>query len=314
MTILRLDYILLAVLALTIYGFNTIAFSPSLGEIAPLWLSAVRFFLVSFPLVLFITRGAASLKIILGYGFFVFTLLFLLSFLATALGMPLELSSFLIQSQMFFTFLLAILLSDDRQTLWRLYGAGTALVGISIISVNLYSPAGWLELIFFVTAAALGGGGILVQRLYKRRVDVLGLVIWGSLIMWPLIFLMAMLVGDASKFFSQRDLLQGLSIAAVIYIIYPVSFFGYVGWSGLLQRYPSKKMSPALLLVPVFLLIGFIFMQQGQLLKPWAINGILLMLLGLCLHLFGANFWPKKIKKLASSAAVSSAKNDAILS
>jgi O-acetylserine/cysteine efflux transporter len=78
------------------------------------------------------------------------------------------------------------------------------------------------------------------------------------------------------------------TFAALAYIAWASTLFGYSVWNFLISRYPVNRIAPFTLLVP---LVGLTtgWLAFGETLKPIHFAGGGLLMLGLVVNLFGAN-------------------------
>ena len=144
-------------------------------------LGALRFLLAAFPAVLFIKRPQIPLRWLLAYGLTISLGQFAFLFSAMSVGMPAGLASLVLQSQALFTLLFAVLLLGERFRLANLFGLLVAAGGLLLIGSQgngLMTLAGFL--LTLCAAAMWALGNIVTRKLGK--VNLVGLVVWGSLV------------------------------------------------------------------------------------------------------------------------------------
>lgn len=291
---MRFSHFLFALLVVAIWGFNFVVIKIGLKEITPLTLCFVRFFLASIPAVFLVKKPAAPMKMIICYGLLMFAIQFALLFTGMRLGMTAGLASLLLQTQVFFTILFAVVFMGEKPSIWQICGALISFVGIAIVGLNVggnYSVPGF----FLVIAAAVswGAGNIVSKKI--GRVNMFSLVVWGSLVSWPPLLLMAVMLDGSDKIIYELQNLSWLSLGSVAYIVYLSTLFGFVGWSWLLSRYPVTTIAPFTLLVPIFGMLSS-FLVLGEDLQFWKILAALLVIFGLCINLLGTKFMLKSKK------------------
>src|SRR5690554_4221397 len=179
---------LAALVVITAWGMNFVVIKVGLDEIPPLLLGALRFTLVAFPAVFFIKRPALPWRIIILYGLTISLGQFIFLFTAMYVGMPAGLASLVLQSQAFFTVLIAALLLGEGVRRHNILGMGAAVLGLFLIQLGA-APGSMTLLGFLLTLLAAlcwATGNIVVK--HAGKVDMLGLVVWGALIP-PLPFL-----------------------------------------------------------------------------------------------------------------------------
>jgi len=125
-----------------------------------------------------------------------------------------------------------------------------------------------------------GIGNVLLKRL--GRVDMLGLMVWLSLIpLLPSLALSLALDGPAEL---PRALGRSswAGLLAVLYLGLVATTFAYALWGGLLRRYPTATVAPFALLVP-FVAALSTWLIFGERFGPVRLAGMAFVLLGLVL-------------------------------
>ena len=97
----------LALLVILVWGVNFAVIKVGVVGIPPLLLGALRFMLAAFPALLFLKPPKVPLHLYLAYGLTISVGQFAFLFSAIHVGMPSGLASLVLQSQSFFTLLLA---------------------------------------------------------------------------------------------------------------------------------------------------------------------------------------------------------------
>lgn len=288
---MRLSNILLALLVVAVWGINFVAIKVALVVLPPLMLCALRFFLVSFPAILFIKPPASPWWAVALFGLIMFALQLGLAFCGMYAGTSAGLASLIMQTHVFFTVLLAVLLLGERPTVWQLAGAMVAFVGIGLVGMNLGGEVSLPGLLLIVgSAAAWALGNLISKKLGK--IDMLALVVWGGLAAWPPLLGVSFWLEQAHW---QWRLLEDLSLAvglSVVYTTYPNTLFGFAAWSWLLSRYPAATVAPFTLLVPVFG-FGSSMLYLGEPLQIWKLQAGALVITGLAINLFGRRIYQR---------------------
>src|SRR5207237_5106412 len=124
--------LLLTLTVVAVWGYTFVPIKVALIEAPPLALATLRFLLAAVPLVFFIKRPAMPWQSVVAYGFAIGVFQFGLLFLGIKLGMPAGLSSLVIQMQVFFTIVLAVVFAGDRLQGRNLAGGTIAAMGIVI--------------------------------------------------------------------------------------------------------------------------------------------------------------------------------------
>ncbi|MGA0978189.1 MAG: EamA family transporter, partial [Burkholderiaceae bacterium] len=223
-------------------------------------------------------------RLLIGYGLTAFSMQFGFIFLAVWLGMPVGLVSLVVQSQVFFTLLLALLIHQVRPTVGQVVGVSLGASGIAWVGFDLGQS---MPLIAFgaTLLAALGWsiGNTFIKSM--GPVSALPLVIWASLVsalsLAPLSFV---LEGVAPWQRAADLLLAGDTVfwGSLLFNAIGASLLGYGGWAWLLRRHPAPVVAPFTLLVPVFGM-GSAALLLNEAISPMAWPGIILVFLGLAL-------------------------------
>ncbi len=281
----------LAFLVILVWGVNFAVIRFGVAEVPPLLLGGLRFMLAAFPALLFLRPPRLPLRLYLAYGMSISVGQFAFLFSAIHLGMPSGLASLVLQSQSFFTMILAAFWLKERWLGNQLAGLLLAAAGLVLIGSahGVSMPLGGFLLTLL--AASMWACGNIVTRTISRHgpINQLAFVVWASLVP-PLPFLAFSLLLEGPA--AMAAALSGFSLsslAAVAYLAWAATLLGYGLWTRLLTRYPVNQVAPFSLLVPVVgLLTGWLVF--GETLQPIHLMGGGLLMLGLALNLFGARF------------------------
>jgi O-acetylserine/cysteine efflux transporter len=248
--------ILLLVGVAMLWGFNFVPIRWALDAVPPFALAATRFTFAALPMVFFVRRPSAPLRLVLAYGLLIGVGQFGVLFLAISLGMSAGLASLLAQTQVFFTIGLAALLLGDRATLEQLLGALVAALGVGLLVYERVADgatASLLTLAMVVASAGFWGVANIVARHLGRhhKVDGFNLVVWSSLAApLPLAAMSFLMEGGTSPL---SDLVNAgvLAWASIAFIVVGATLWGFATWNGLLRRYTAAAVTPFALLVPI---------------------------------------------------------------
>jgi O-acetylserine/cysteine efflux transporter len=294
--------LLLAVVGL--WGFAFVPIRWALDSVPPFALAALRFLFAAVPAVLFVRRPAVPWPALAAYGGAIGIWQFGLLFLGMKLGMPAGLSSLVIQTQVFVTMALGVLWMRDRLHAHNLVGAVIAAFGIVLLGWHRTAAGATSTLIGFtlVIASAVGWavGNVMAKRMMRGRPDeMLGLVIWSSLVPPLPLFLLSYLVEDGPAVAQAVLGMSLFTLGCVLLLAYGATLFGYVSWNRLLHRYPTPLISPFGLLIPVSGLASGALLL-GERLAPLQIAGTVLVLAGLAWNVYGSRWGRERTKTGAS--------------
>ena len=277
--------LLLALLVIVVWGLNFVVIKLGLHGMPPMLLGALRFLLAAFPAILFVRRPQVPLRWLLAYGLTISLGQFACLFYAMHVGMPAGLASLVLQSQAFFTLLLAALLLGERLRASNLFGLLVAAAGLALIGLQGGQAMTLAGFALTIGAAAMWALGNIVTR-KLGKVNLVGLVVWGSLVPpLPFLALSWWLEGPAAI----ESALRGFSLDSLLvlaYLAFAATLLGYGLWSRLLSRYPASQVAPFSLLVPV-VGISSSALLLGERLGALQLLGAALVMGGLLINVWG---------------------------
>ncbi len=267
-----------------IWGLNFVVMKWGLQGLSPMLLGALRFAVASLPLLLFIRPPALPWRYLLGYGLAQGLGQFGLLFTGLQLGMTAGMASVVMQTQAFFTLLMAGPLLGERAAPRQWAGLAVALAGLLAIASAHGEGPGQMTLagfVFTLGAALMWAVSNLVSRLaaaQRRDYDPLGFIVWSSLVPILPFALLALWQDGPAQVQAQLQGLDGTGIAAVLYLALLATLLAYSLWTRLLQRHSPGQVAPWSLLVPVVGLwaAAMAFGEQPQPLQWWGTAGVLL--------------------------------------
>jgi len=292
---MRLTHLALAFLVVLVWGFNFVVMQIGLHQIPPLFLCATRFFLTSLPAIFFIPFPATSFKMVAFYGLIMFGLQFALLFMGIEVGIAPGLASLLLQSQAFFTILLAVFFLGETLNRWQVVGAIVSFCGIGLVGLHIggsMTVAGFLFLM--ASAASWGTGNVISKKI--GNVDMFALVIWGSFIAWPPLLALSLIVDGPAPIVLSLHHLSWQGVGSILYLTYLSTLFGFGSWNFLLKHYPLQIVAPLTLLVPIIAVINSVAVL-GETLEMWKIAAGILVIGGLCINLLDSRFFKKGSQK-----------------
>ncbi|CAM3869509.1 EamA family transporter [Ectopseudomonas alcaliphila] len=277
--------LLLALLVIVVWGLNFVVIKVGLHGMPPMLMGALRFMLAAFPAILFVRRPQVPLRWMLAYGMTISLGQFAFLFYAMYVGMPAGLASLVLQSQAFFTLFFAALFLGERLRGSNLFGLLVAASGLVLIGLQGGQAMTLAGFALTIAAASMWALGNVVTR-KLGKVNLVGLVVWGSLIP-PLPFLALSLWLEGPELIAQS--LRTLSLDSLLvlaYLAFGATILGYGLWSRLLSRYPASQVAPFSLLVPV-VGISSSALLLGERLGSLQMVGAALVMAGLLINVWG---------------------------
>jgi O-acetylserine/cysteine efflux transporter len=274
--------ILIAIAVAVIWGLGFIASRLALNELSPTLMTALRFTIAALP-CLFVRRPNVSWTLLIATSLSLFMLQFLAQAYGIAHGVPVGLTSVMVQSQALFTIAFAAVVFGEIPTRWQ-------IVGIAIAAVGLLMICGTVGYDFSVSAFAVlmtcpitfAVGNLLLRR--AQGVPMFELFAWLCLVSaLPLLALVPLTDGITPAWHSLMHLsLTGMISVFCIGAI--TTSFGYWLWGRLLRDYPAAQVVPFALLVP-FIGSGASAVVFGERFGPLRMTGMLTVVVGIAVML-----------------------------
>lgn len=283
---MRLPHVLLALLVMAIWGFSFVAIEEGLQDMPPMLLCCLRFFFTCFPAIFFIKKPKTSWGVIASYGILMFVCMFSFTFLGMHEGITPSLAAILIQLQVFFSIFLAMILFKEHITRWQILGALISFSGLIIVGFHLGGNVTLPGLLFMVLAGLSWGFANLTSK-KAGKINMLGLIVWGSLFAWPILLILALTVEGGHTVIHSLRHITLLASTAVIYMAYPATLLGFSTWSWLLSHHRAATVTPFTLLVPFFAMLGSMLIFKEPL-EHWKLIAAVLIMGGLCVNIFGS--------------------------
>jgi len=272
-------HILLALVVVALWGGNFVVIRIGLDSFPPILLAALRFVLAAAP-AFFLPRPEISWKRMIALGLAWFVAQFSLLFLGMAVGMPPGVASVVLQSQVFFTIVIAAFVLGETPRLRQVAGTCVALAGIALIGFTAGSGGVTVLGFALVLAASLfwAVGNILMRGAGKA--DILPLIVWLSIIPPLPLFGMSYVFEGPERIMRALTHMNAAGVGSVLYLTICATMVGYGGWGKLLKTYPASTVAPFSLLIPVFG-ATCAYLTLGETFGPRRLAGMALILAGL---------------------------------
>lgn len=278
-----LRHVLLALLVVAIWGFNFVVIKLSVEALPPILAAALRFAAAAFPAVLFVRPPKTSPWIVMAFGMAFGLALYGFLNLALAWGMPAGLSSLVLQTQAFFTMVMAFLLLGERPSRFQIMGAAIAFLGIAVIASERLELTNLLPLLLVILAAISWG---LANVLTKKagKVNAVSFTVWGVLAAPVPLLILSLLTEGWPAISAAMTQFSWSDAGLIAFLAYPATLLGGGIWSWLLGRHPASVVAPFTLLVPITgLASGYLVL--GEMVTPIEVAGGVLVILGLVVTL-----------------------------
>ena len=238
----------LAVTVAVIWGLAFVASRIALDELPPALMTALRFSIAAVP-CLFVRKPDVSWPLLIAISFTLFLGQFLAQAYAIASGVPVGLSSVIVQSQALFTIAFAIIAFREWPTRTQAIGIAIATVGLLMICGTVgYDFSVGAFAVLMISPVSFAIGNLLLRR--AQDVPMFDLFAWLCLAA-ALPLLALTLLGDGLQ--STWHALSHLSLTGVLCMLALGGIstsIAYWLWGRLLRDYPAAQVVPFALLVP----------------------------------------------------------------
>ena len=286
---------LLALAVMAVWGTNFVVIKVALGHLPPLTFAALRFTFAVLPAIFFLKRPKVAWWNLAAYGVLIGVGQFGVLYIAMRSAISPGLASLVVQTQVFFTIGLSMMLTGERVRGYQLAALALATAGLGWLVVHANAEVTPLGLGLVLIAALSWAGGNTVARA-AGPVNMLAYVVWASLFSAPPLIALALAFEGWPAMARGVTQANAMTWAAVLWQSIGNTLFGYAAWAWLLGRYPAATISPLSLLVPVFgMAASAVFL--GEPLSSWKLTAAMLVLSGLALN----TLWPMLQRRSARS-------------
>lgn len=279
-----IDTVLLVLVA-AVWGFNFVVIKIGIANFPPIFFSALRFLFAALPLVFFLPRPAVPWRLILGIGFVLGVVKFSFLFIGMDVGLSAGLASLLLQSQAFFTVILAALLYGDRPRPVQVAGILVAFAGMAVIATTVDGGFTYAGLALVLAAGVAWAFSNLLMR-KVGKVDMLSLMVWVSLVPPIPLAIISLTTEGLGRDIAALTAMSWQGLGAVAYIAYIATVFGFGIWGYMIRKHGVSTVAPFSLLVPVFGMSSSALVL-GESFGPARIAGAAFVVCGLVLTALG---------------------------
>lgn len=280
-----LSHILLLVLVVVLWGFNFVPSRIGLDYVPPFTFTALRAVLTVFPVIFFIKRPALPLHRLAAYGVLVFGGQFACLYLAIHNGLSAGLAALVLQTQVFFTIGLALLVLRERPMPFQILGALVAAGGIVLVGAHTGGDVTMPGLLLAMIAAFCWSCGNLLARSFGKA-DMFAVIVWGNVFTALIMLALAAVSEGPAVMLRSVAAMPVIAWLSLAYIVIASSFVGYTLWNRMLARHHTAVVAPFTLMVPAIAMVSAsVFL--GEQYPMWKFEATVLILAGLALNQFG---------------------------
>ena len=284
----------IAVLVAVIWGLAFVASRLALDEFSPALMTALRFAIAAVP-CLFVRKPDVSWPLLIAISLTLFLGQFLAQAYGIAHGVPVGLSSVIVQSQALFTIAFAVIVYGERPTPMQTAGIAISVVGLLMICGTVgYDFSIGAFAILLISPVSFAIGNLLLRR--AQGAPMFDLFAWLCLTSAIPMFALTLVTDGleptwhAVAHMSLTGLICMLSLGALSTSI------AYWLWGRLLRDYPAAQVVPFALLVP-FVGAGASSIVFGEKFGPLRLAGMVTVVGGIAVMLLSRR--PQAVPKIA---------------
>lgn len=282
---MKISHQAIALLVSFIWGTNFVFIRYGLDELEPFTFAALRFAFVAFPLIAFFPKPRTSWFKLASYGFLIGFGQFGLLYWVMRDNITPGLASLIVQMQVFFTVLLAAVLSHEAVRRRQFFALALSFSGLALIIIFTDGDTTYLGVVVVLIAAFSWACGNMIVK-SAGKVDILAFIVWSSLFSIPPLLLMAWHFHGLEGIVGNLQQASWKAWSVVLWQSVGNTLIGYGLWNLLLNRYSAATVAPWALLVPVFGMSASALLLAEPLLW-WKILAMMLIVSGLALNMLG---------------------------
>jgi O-acetylserine/cysteine efflux transporter len=238
----------IAVLVAVIWGLAFVASRIALNEFSPELMTTLRFAIAALP-CLFVKKPAVSWPLLIAISFTLFLGQFLAQAFAIAHGVPVGLSSVIVQSQALFTIGFAAMLFGELPSRMQTTGIAIATIGLLMICGTVgydFSVAAFA--ILMISPVSFAVGNLLLRR--AQDVRMFDLFAWLCLVAAVPLAALTLVSNGPQPTWHALTHMSLTGLACMVGLGGISTSIAYWLWGRLLRDYPAAQVVPFALLVP----------------------------------------------------------------
>jgi O-acetylserine/cysteine efflux transporter len=284
----------IAVMVAVIWGLAFVASRIALDEFSPELMTTLRFAIAATP-CLFVRRPKVSWPLLIAISFTLFLGQFLAQAFAIAHGVPVGLSSVIVQSQALFTIAFAALVFRELPTPMQTVGIGIAAAGLLMICGTVgYDFSVGAFAIIMICPVSFAIGNLLLRR--ANGVRMFDLFAWLCLVAAIPLFALTLVSNGPQPTWQALAHMSLTGLICVLCLGGLSTSVAYWLWGRLLRDYPAAQVAPFALLVP-FVGAGASSIVFGEKFGPLRLAGMVTVIGGIAVMLLARR--PKILPKIA---------------
>ncbi|MCA6122167.1 EamA family transporter [Bradyrhizobium sp. WSM 1704] len=285
----------IAVMVAVIWGLAFVASRIALDELPPELMTALRFGIAALPCLLLRKPKQVSWPLLIGISFTLFLGQFLAQSIAIAHGVPVGLTSVIVQSQALFTIGFAALVFDERPSRMQVVGIAIAAAGLVMICGTVgYDFSVTAFAILMISPISFAVGNLLLRPAQGAR--MFDLFAWLCLCAAVPLFALSFVTLGTQPLWHALSHLSLAGIVSMLFVGAISTSIAYWLWGRLLRDYPAAQVVPFALLVP-FVGSAASSIVFGEKFGPLRLAGMITVIAGIAVMLLSKR--PKALPKVA---------------
>ena len=274
--------ICLAVMIAVIWGLAFVASRIALDEFSPPLMTALRFTIAALPCLL-VPRPKVAWPVLISISFTLFLGQFLAQAYAIAHGVPVGLSSVIVQSQALFTIGFAAIAFREVPTPWQAVGIGVASLGLLMICGTVgYDFSIGAFAVLMICPVSFAIGNLLLRR--AGNVPMFDLFSWLCLVAAVPLFTLAFVIDGPSATWHALSHMSLTGLLCMLALGGISTSIAYWLWGRLLRDYTAAQVVPFALLVP-FVGSAASSIAFGERFGPLRLSGMVIVVCGIAIML-----------------------------
>jgi O-acetylserine/cysteine efflux transporter len=238
----------LAVTVAVIWGLAFVASRIALDEFSPELMTTLRFAVAALP-CLFVPRPKVSWPTLISISFTLFLGQFLAQAYGIAHGVPVGLTSVVVQSQALFTIAFAAAVFGELPTRLQAIGIGIATVGLLMICGTVgYDFSVGAFAIMMICPISFAIGNLLLRR--AQDAGLFDLFAWLSLVATIPLFALTLVTNGPRATWHALSQMSLTGLVCILCLGVISTGIAYWIWGRLLRNYTAAQVVPFALLVP----------------------------------------------------------------
>jgi O-acetylserine/cysteine efflux transporter len=286
--------VFIAIFVAVIWGLAFVASRIALNEFSPELMTTLRFAIAALPCLL-VRKPDVSLPLLIAISFTLFLGQFLAQAFAIAGGVPVGLSSVIVQSQALFTIGFAALLFAELPTRMQAVGIGIATVGLLMICGTVgYDFSVSAFAVLMISPVSFAVGNLLLRR--AQNVRMFDLFAWLCLVAAVPLFALTLVSNGPQPTWHALTHVSLAGLLCMLFLGGISTSIAYWLWGRLLRDYPAAQVVPFALLVP-FVGSAASSIVFGETFGPLRLAGMVTVIGGIAIMLLAKR--PQALPKIA---------------